>query len=150
FWGPISNLPKDFSDGDRQRLSAAYRTMIADQLLPAYRELRAFINDEYLPATRDSVGIDKLPDGQAWYAYNARNTTTTDMSPAAIHQIGLDEVERIHGEIRKLMAETGFKGSLQDFFKFMQNDPRFSFKDEAALLSYYRALEARVNKRVPE
>lgn len=150
FWGPIKTMPADFSAADKQRLTAAYRTMIADQLLPAYRELRAFINDEYLPATRDSVGLDKLPEGQAWYAYNARNTTTTDMSPAEIHQLGLDEVARIHGEIRKLMAETGFKGSLQDFFKFMQNDPRFSFKDEAALLAYYRGLEARINKRVPE
>ncbi|MET0654752.1 MAG: DUF885 family protein [Pseudoxanthomonas sp.] len=150
FWSPIKTLPGDFSAADRQRLTAAYRTMIADQLLPAYRELRAFINDEYLPATRDSVGLDKLPEGQAWYAYNARNTTTTDMSPAQIHQLGLDEVARIHGEIRKLMAETGFKGSLQEFFKFMQTDPRFSFKDEPALLAYYRALEARINKRIPE
>ncbi|NDK39643.1 DUF885 family protein [Pseudoxanthomonas gei] len=150
FWGPVKSLPADFSAADKQRLTAAYRTMIADRMLPAYRKLRAFINDEYLPATRDSVGLDKLPDGQAWYAYNARNTTTTEMSPAEIHQLGLDEVARIHGEIRKLMAETGFKGSLQDFFKFMQNDPRFSFKDEPALLAYYRALEARINKRIPE
>ncbi|MET0809209.1 MAG: DUF885 family protein, partial [Pseudoxanthomonas sp.] len=150
FWGPVKSLPADFSAADKQRLTAAYRTMIADRMLPAYRKLRAFINDEYLPATRDSVGLDKLPDGQAWYAYNARNTTTTEMSPAEIHQLGLDEVARIHGEIRKLMAETGFKGSLQDFFKFMQDDPRFSFKDEPALLAYYRALEARINKRVPE
>ncbi|KAF1707601.1 DUF885 domain-containing protein [Pseudoxanthomonas sacheonensis] len=150
FWGPIKNLPADFSAADKQRLTADYRKMIGEQLLPAYRKLRAFINDEYLPATRDSVGLDKLPDGLAWYAYNARNSTTTDMSPDAIHQLGLSEVARIHGEIRKLMAETGFKGSLQDFFKFMQNDPRFSFKDEPALLAYYRALEARINKRIPE
>ncbi len=150
FWGPIKSLPADFSAADKQRLTAAYRTMIADQLLPAYRELRAFINDEYLPATRDSVGLDKLPDGLAWYAFNAKNSTTTDMSPAEIHQLGLDEVARIHDEIRKLMVETGFKGSLQDFFKFMQTDPRFNFKDEPALLAYYRALEARINKRVPE
>ena len=150
FWGPIKNLPADFSAADKQRLTAAYRTMIADQLIPAYRELRAFINDEYLPATRDSVGLDKLPDGLAWYAFNAKNSTTTEMSPAEIHQLGLDEVARIHGEIRKLMAETGFKGSLQDFFKFMQDDPRFSFKDEPALLAYYRALEDRINKRIPE
>ncbi len=150
FWGPIKNLPADFSASDKQRLTAAYRTMIADQLLPAYRELRAFINDEYLPATRDSVGLDKLPDGLAWYAYNAKNSTTTDMSPAQIHQLGLDEVARIHGEIRKLMVETGFKGSLQEFFTFMQTDPRFNFKDEPALLAYYRALEDRINKRVPE
>lgn len=150
FWGPIKNMPADFSAADKQRLTAAYTRMIGEQLVPAYRKLRAFINDEYLPATRDSVGLDKLPDGLAWYAYNARNSTTTDMSPDAIHQLGLSEVARIHGEIRKLMAETGFKGSLQDFFKFMQNDPQFSFKDEPALLAYYRALEARINKRIPE
>jgi uncharacterized protein (DUF885 family) len=150
FWGPVKNMPADFSAADKQRLTAAYRKMIGEQLIPAYRKLRAFINDEYLPATRDSVGLDKLPNGLAWYAFNARNSTTTDMSPDAIHQLGLSEVARIHGEIRKLMAETGFKGSLQDFFKFMQNDPRFSFKDEPALLAYYRALEARINKRIPE
>ena len=150
FWGPVKNMPADFSDADKQRLTAAYRSLIAEKLLPAYRELRAFINDEYLPATRDSVGLDKLPDGEAWYAHRARNSTTTDMSPAQIHQLGLDEVERIHGEIRKLMVEAEFKGTLQEFFRFMQDDPRFSFKDEASLLAFYRGLEAKVNLRVRE
>ncbi|HEY5971330.1 MAG TPA: DUF885 family protein, partial [Pseudoxanthomonas sp.] len=110
FWGPITNLPKDFSDADKQRLTTAYRDMIGQQLMPAYRELRAFINDEYLPATRESVGVDKLPNGQAWYAFNARQRTTTDMTPAQIHDLGLSEVARIHSEIRKVMAEVGFKG----------------------------------------
>ncbi|KRD30491.1 hypothetical protein ASE35_17385 [Lysobacter sp. Root916] len=150
FWGPITNLPKDFSDADKQRLTAAYREMIASRLLPAYKKLRTFINDEYLPATRDSVGIDKLPNGQAWYAFNARQRTTTNLSPAQIHQIGLDEVARIHGEIRKVMTQVGFKGSLQDFFKFMQTDPRFSFKTEDALLAHYRALEAKINQKIPQ
>lgn len=150
FWGPVKNLPADFSVADKQRLTAAYRAMIGEQLLPAYRKLRAFINDEYLPATRDSVGLDTLPDGQAWYAHRARNSTTTDMSPAQIHQLGLDEVERIHGQIRKLMVEAEFKGTLQEFFRFMQDDPRFSFKDEASLLAFYRGLEAKVNLRVRE
>ncbi|KRA21256.1 DUF885 family protein [Lysobacter sp. Root604] len=150
FWGPITNLPKDFSDADKQRLTAAYREMIASRLLPAYKKLRTFINDEYLPATRDSVGIDKLPNGQAWYAFNARQRTTTNLSPAQIHQIGLDEVARIHGEIRKVMTQVGFKGSLQDFFKFMQTDPRFSFKSEDALLAHYRALEAKINQKIPQ
>ncbi|KQZ59923.1 MULTISPECIES: DUF885 family protein [unclassified Lysobacter] len=150
FWGPITNLPKDFSDADKQRLTAAYREMIGTRLMPAYKKLRAFINDEYLPATRDSVGLDKLPNGQAWYAFNARQRTTTDLSPAQIHQIGLDEVARIHGEIRKVMTQVGFKGSLQDFFKFMQTDPRFGFKSEDALLAHYRALEAKINQKIPQ
>jgi uncharacterized protein (DUF885 family) len=150
FWGPIKALPADFAPAEKQRITQAYRTMIADRLMPAYRELRDFIRDEYLPATRSTVALEALPNGKQWYAYNARNSTTTDMSPARIHQLGLDEVARIHGEIRKLMAQTGFTGSLQDFFKFMQTGPRFSFKDEESLLKHYRAIEARINARISE
>ncbi|WP_242113144.1 DUF885 domain-containing protein [Luteimonas aquatica] len=149
-WGPIRSMPAGFGEADRKRLAQAYREMIATRILPAFRKLRGFIADEYLPKARESVGLDKLPDGAAWYAFNARQSTTTGMSPDEIHRIGLDEVARIHGEIRKIMAETGFKGSLQDFFEFMKSDPKFGFKTEDALLAYYRALEARINKRVPE
>jgi uncharacterized protein (DUF885 family) len=150
FWGPIERMPASFSAEDRQRLTAAYRAMIGTELMPAYTRLRAFINDEYLPATRASVGLDKLPDGEAWYAFNARMRTTTDMSPAQIHALGLSEVARIHGEIRKVMVQVGFKGSLQAFFTFMQDDPRFGFKNEDALLAHYRALEAKINQKIPE
>ncbi|WP_343226337.1 DUF885 domain-containing protein [Marilutibacter chinensis] len=150
FWGPVRNFPEDFSDTDRQRLTEAYRSLIANQLMPAYRKLRAYIVDEYMPHTRASAGMDALPGGDAWYAYRVRASTTTDLSPARIHQIGLDEVARIHGEIRKVMAEVGFEGSLQDFFRFMQTDPRFSFESEDALLAYYRGLEDKINHKVPE
>lgn len=149
FWGPVANMPKEFSEADRTRLTAAYRDMIEKQVMPSYRKLRAFINDEYLPATRDTYGIDRLPDGQAWYAYSAKASTTTDLTPAQIHDIGLAEVARIHGEIRKIMAETGFKGSLQDFFQFMRTDKRFEYASEEDLLKHYRGLEAKINERVP-
>ncbi|MGO4223284.1 DUF885 family protein [Lysobacter sp. TAF61] len=150
FWGPVKAFPTGISDADKQRLTAEYKAMIEGQLMPAYRELRAFINDVYLPATRTTSGLDALPNGAAWYAYNARNTTTTSLTPAQIHQIGLDEVTRIHGEITTVIAQTGFKGSMKEFFKFVQSDPRFSFKDEPALLAYYRGLEAKINEKIPE
>ncbi|QGW64484.1 DUF885 family protein [Lysobacter soli] len=149
FWGPITNMPKEFSDADRTRLTDAYRKMIAEQLMPAYKKLRAFVNDEYLPKTRDTFGLDKLPNGQAWYAFNAKQSTTTDLTPAQIHQIGLDEVARIHGEMQKVMTEVGFKGSLQDFFKYVQTDKKFEFKSQDELLKYYRGLEAKINEKVP-
>ncbi len=150
FWGPVKAMPADFSAADKARLTDAYRTMIGQQVLPSFKKLRDFIANEYMPATRDSVGMDKLPNGAEWYAFNVRQTTTTDLTPAQIHQIGLDEVARIHGEIRQVMKEVGFKGSLQDFFKFMRTDKRFNFKSEDELLKYYRALEARINTRIPE
>ncbi|WP_101925817.1 MULTISPECIES: DUF885 family protein [Luteimonas] len=150
FWGPLAQFPDEVPEAERERLTAAFRTLIVDQLNPAMQRQRDFIADEYLPQTRDSVGIDALPDGMAWYAYSARQQTTTTLAPDAIHQIGLDEVARIHGEIRGVMTEVGFDGSLQDFFRFMQSDKRFEFRSEDALLAAYRALEAKVETRVPE
>ncbi|MBW3549304.1 MAG: DUF885 family protein [Proteobacteria bacterium] len=150
FWRPIETLPEDFSDAEKQRITAEYRTMIQDELMPAYREMREFIAQEYLPATRESSGMAALPGGEAWYAFNARNSTTTDLTPAQIHQIGLDEVERIHGEIRGVMETVGFEGTMQEFFEFMKTDPQFTFETEEALLVYYRSLEDKVNQKVPE
>lgn len=150
FWGPVANMPKEFSAADRERLARDYRALIAGELMPAYRKLRAFINDEYLPATRETVGLDALPDGKAWYAFAARQSTTTDLTPAQIHDIGLREVDRIHGEIRKVMQQVGFKGSLQDFFEYMRTEPSFAFASEDELLAYYRGLEKTVNAGVPK
>ena len=150
FWGPIKSLPADFPQADKERLTAAFRTLIADELMPAIKKQRDFIANEYLPATRETVGLDSLPDGKAWYTFNAKESTTTAQTPEQIHEIGLKEVERIHGEMRKVMEEVGFKGSLQDFFKFMQNDKQFEFKSEPALLEHYRGLEAKINANVPK
>ncbi|MBS0200433.1 MAG: DUF885 family protein [Proteobacteria bacterium] len=150
FWGPIKQMPASFSAADKARLSKEYRAMIANDIMPAFRKLRAYIANDYLPKTRDSVGLDKLPDGAAWYAFDVRQTTTTDLTPAQIHDLGLSEVERIHGEMQQVMTEVGFKGSLQDFFKFMREDKQFQFKSEDELLKYYRGLEAKIMKRIPE
>ena len=150
FWGPIASMPADFSAADKARLTAAYRAMIEGGMLPSFKKLRNFIANDYLPATRDSVGMDKLPSGADWYAYNVRQTTTTDLTPAQIHQIGLDEVARIHGDIRQVMKDVGFKGSLQEFFEFMRTDKRFEYASEEELLKHYRGLEAKIDQRVGE
>ncbi len=150
FWGPIKNFPADFSTADKTRLTDAFSRMVGGQLMPAYQRLRGFIADEYLAKTRVTAGLDALPNGKAWYEYNVRQNTTTSMTPDEIHALGLCEVARLHQEIRGVMAQVKFAGSLQDFFKFMQEDPRFNFKDEAALLSFYRGLEAKINLKIPE
>lgn len=144
FYKPITQLPAGFSAADKPRITAAYTTMIRDSLMPAYSGLRDFIRFEYLAQTRNSVGLGALPQGKAWYAYQVRNSTTTNLTPEQIHRIGLDEVARIHGEMRKVIKALGFKGDLQKFFKFLDTDPRFEFKDEAALLAHYNNLRGKV------
>ncbi|WP_146909046.1 DUF885 domain-containing protein [Arenimonas daejeonensis] len=150
FWRPIAEMPEDFSAEDKARLTEAYRALVADQLMPAYRDLRAFVNDEYLPACRDTVSLSALPDGEAWYAYRVKQSTTTDLTPAQIHDIGLAEVARIHGEMDAVMQQTGFKGTREEFFEFVTKDKQFEFATEEELLVAYRALEAKVNEKTGE
>ena len=140
FWRPIANMPEDFSDEDKARLTEAYRTAIETQLVPAYSRVHDYIRDEYIPNIRETVGLYDLPNGDNWYAFLVRRTTTTDLTPDEIHDIGLAEVARIHEEMRGVMEETGFEGDLKDFFEFMNTDEQFYFDTEEELLTAYNDL----------
>jgi len=150
YWGPVRNLPADFSAADRERVTAAYRAAIETKIVPSYRKLRDFMRDDYLPKCRTSVGLDALPDGKAWYEYRVREITTTNYTPAQIHEIGLREVARIRGEMLGVMTTVGFKGSLDDFFKYLNTDARFTFTDRDALIAGYDAIRTRVNPQLPK
>ena len=146
FYAPISNMPAEFSAADRNRLTAAYEDAIENKIVPAYERLRNFIGDDYMEAARSTVGLYDLPRGSEWYAYNIRRITTTDLTPDEIHQIGLDEVARIHDEMRGVMAEVGFEGDLQDFFELMNNDEQFYFDEPEELIQGYRDMSERVSE----
>jgi uncharacterized protein (DUF885 family) len=150
FWIPIKNMPADFSAADKKRLTEQYRQLISKKITPAIQSLHRFVKNDYLPACRDSVGMQSLPYGQAIYAYNAKLSTTTDQTPAQLHAIGLAEVDRIHREIRGIMKQVKFKGNLQEFFQFMDSDKRFLYKDEKALLDQFNALRVKVDKKIPQ
>jgi uncharacterized protein (DUF885 family) len=149
FWTPIRNLPADISEADKQRISAEYKRMIEYRIMPAYRALRGFIATEYLPACRDSDGRAALPDGAQWYAYEVRQSTTTELTPAQIHQIGLNDVADLQQRIKEVMKQVKFRGSMQKFFRYMHNDERFVFSSEEQMLGYYRSLQAKVDANVP-
>jgi len=150
YWGPIGNMPADFSAADRERLTQAYRAAIETKVVPSYRRLHGFMRDEYVPKARASHGMEGLPDGKAWYAYNVKRITTTNYTPEQIHQIGLDEVKRIHGEMAGVMKQVGFKGTLDEFFKFLNTDPQFFFDKREDLIAGYDVLRKRVNPQLPQ
>ena len=150
YWGPVRRLPADFPAADRERLEAAYRAAIESKIVPSYRRLHDFMRDEYLPQCRTSVGLDALPDGKAWYEYNVRSITTTDYTPAQIHEIGKREVARIHGEMQGVMQKVGFKGSLDEFFVFLNNDPQFFWPSREALVQGYVDIKNRVDPQLPK
>ena len=139
FYKPFQNFPPAFSAADKDRLTAAAKQAITADVLPAFKRFRDFMEKEYVPASFDQVGAWQVPNGDATYAYLADSMTTTKFTPAQIHEIGLQEVQRIRVEMEKIKDQTGFKGSMQDFFKFLRSDPRFYYKSEDELLEYTRA-----------
>jgi len=150
FWSPVKSMPEGISSADRERIAAAYRKAIAEQIVPAYRGMRDYLQNEYLPHARKAVGLHAQPDGRAWYDYMIKVNTTTALSADAIHEMGLSEVKRIRGEMEKVMREVGFKGTLAEWFEYVKNDDRFYYDDEEELLDGYRAIESRMNAAVPK
>ena len=155
FWGPIAKLPKDFPAADRERLTAAFRTMITTQLIPAYKRLRAYIADEYLPKTRETFGMGALPNGAAWYAHKVHDNTTRSLSPAQVHQIGLDEVARIQDGMREVARELGYPKpvktlpELKAFFDWVKARDDMYFKSREDLLKAYQDFGANVAPKLP-
>jgi uncharacterized protein (DUF885 family) len=151
FYAPFKRMPKDIPAEVQQRLQAEARAAIAGTVIPAYRRFKGYVVKEYLPQCRSTVGASSLPQGGEWYAFMARYHTTTSLTPDQIHQIGLDEVARIRGEMETIKAQTGFKGSLKAYFRFLRSDPRFFYKasEGERLLADYRAIAKRIDGELP-
>ena len=145
FYVPVKKFPANFSEADRTRLSEAYRKIVADKITPAFIKLHAFVEKEYLPAARDTTGLGSIPGGAAMYAYRARESTTTTMSPEEIHQTGLREVARIRGEMEKVRQQVGFTGDLDAFLQSIVTNPKLRpFKTEEEVIEAYRVIQKRV------
>ena len=149
FWSPILNFPAGLPVADRKRLTAAYDAKIRTQVMPAYRRLHHYLQAEYLPRARDTVGMSELPNGASWYAYLVRYHTTTAMTPDEIHDLGLREVARIRAEMQRVMAQAGHDGDLPSFLDALRADPALHYSDPAELLAGYEALRSRVDSALP-
>ncbi len=149
FYGPVRNMPESFSEEDKKRLSSAYVEAIKAIVVPSYKKIHDFIEQKYLPAARDTHGMVGLPNGKDWYAFKVKQTTSTDLTPDEIHQIGLDEVARIHQEMQNVMDEVKFTGSLQKFFEFTKNSKQFIFDDKQAMLDAYESLREQLDQAAP-
>jgi uncharacterized protein (DUF885 family) len=144
FYKPFKNLPSSISSTEQAALRAEARAAISQSVMPAYRKLLGFIQNDYLPRARTTISAHDLPDGDAFYRAQVREYTTTDMTPEQIHRLGLSEVARIDAEMQKVMRESGFKGSMPEFLKFLKSDPQFYAKTPDELLG----VSAYVTKRV--
>jgi uncharacterized protein (DUF885 family) len=140
FYKPFEHFSSEIPAADQQQLSQEARHAIEQQVVPAYKKFKEFFAKEYLPACFDQVGIWQVPHGDELYAYDVRRYTTTDLTPDQVHEIGLKEVARIRAEMDRVMQQTGFKGTREEFFKFLRTDPQFYYKSPDDLFEAYKAM----------
>jgi uncharacterized protein (DUF885 family) len=148
-FGPLKALPAHVPAAEQERLRAAALAAIEAQALPAYRKLADFFRNEYMAAPRASIGISEVPGGRDFYRALVRYHTTLDTTPEAVHQVGLDEVARIRGEMEAVIAETGFAGDFAEFLHYLRTDPSFYAQSEEELLMRAAWLAKRADDAMP-
>ncbi|MBH0041080.1 DUF885 domain-containing protein [Pseudoalteromonas sp. SWXJZ10B] len=149
FWGPIKKLPDSFSAQQKQKITAQYRELIMQHLLPAYKSMSDFLANQYIPNSRESVGYSDLPNGKAWYEYQIKKNTTLSLSADEIHEIGLSEVSRILSEMKKVKETVGFKGELSEFFDHLRNSDEFYYNTPEELIAAYENVKKKIDARLP-
>jgi len=134
FYAPFNRFADAVAAEDRQRLAGAAQEAIRTTVVPAFERLQTFVNKEYLSASRATVGIWDTPNGADFYRNRVEWFTTTHLSPQEIHAIGLKEVDRIHAQMLKIIAQVGFNGSFAEFLTQLRTDPKFRYSSSDELL----------------
>ena len=134
---------------EAEELQNEVKDFIQNVLNPTYQELYDFLVNEYLPKSRDSIGISDVPNGKEWYEYLARYHTTTDLTPDEIHEIGLREVAKIRAEMEGIIEQVGWDGDFNSFLQYLRTDPRFYFETGEELLQAYRAMSKEIDAYMP-
>ncbi|KAA1153245.1 DUF885 domain-containing protein [Pseudoalteromonas distincta] len=149
FWRPIKKLPESFSAQQKQKITAQYRQLIMQHLVPAYKSMSDFLANQYIANSRESVGYSDLPNGKAWYEYQIKKNTTLSLSADEIHDIGLSEVSRILSEMKKVKETVGFKGELSEFFDHLRDSDEFYYDTPEELIAAYENVKKKIDARLP-
>lgn len=149
FYTTIKSFPKDFSSEQKENLKKEYTAAIKEKLEPQFKKMTAFLKNEYLPASRSTSGIGSLPNGAEMYKFYVKQQTTTDKTPAEIHEIGLKEVARIKSEMEKVKQQVGFKGTINEFFEHVRTKPELmSFKKPENVIANFERIYSVIKPNV--
>ena len=149
YYSPFLELPATLSQQQKDSVLAAAEKAISKNVVPQFKRVKRFFEEEYLPAARKSIGVSEIPGGSEYYQNRLNYYTTLDLSAEEIHQKGLEEVARINAEMKKIIAETGFEGSFADFIHFLRTDEQFYAKTGEELLKEARDISKRIDAQLP-
>ena len=146
---PFKKFPSSFSDDDKKRLTDETTSTVNNEVFPAYKQFAAFITADYIPYTRTTLSINSLGGGKRRYQATLRRFTTTDLTAAQIHEIGLKEVDRITGEMAALAKANGYK-DLASFRDHIENDPKYQAVSADAIVEDFRKYINQMQPHLPE
>lgn len=149
FMQPVNKFPAEFSDADKLRLRAAIVDAITQQVIPTYQKFAVFVRNDYAPHGRKEVGLWSLPDGAERYKKMVKNSTTTDLTPEYIHQLGLREVKRIEGQMLVVAKKLGY-ADLKSFNAMVLTNPDLHPKSRQEILDLYTKYTAQMYTKLPE
>jgi len=150
FYQPFNNLPKTLTSTQKDSVLIAAKVAITTNVIPQFKLVKTFFEDEYFPKTRTSIGISETPNGNAYYQNRINYyTTSTQYSADDIHSIGLQEVARIKTEMEKIISELNFQGSFSEFLNFLRTDPQFYATSPEQLLMIARDMAKRADEQLP-
>ena len=146
---PLKKFPASFSDADKKRLTDEITSTVNDEVFPAYKQFAAFVTSDYIPHCRTTLSINSLGGGTRRYQATLRRFTTTDLTAAQIHEIGLKEVHRITEEMAALAKANGYK-DLASFRDHIENDPKYRPPSADAIVEDFRKYIAQMEPQLPE
>ncbi|MFU8811872.1 MAG: DUF885 domain-containing protein [Balneolaceae bacterium] len=147
---PFRELPPSINDKTADELREEAIEAIGEQVIPQYRELLRFLREEYIPAASPTPGITDVPGGEPYYRYLVEMFTTMDITPEEVHQIGLQEVERIRDEMMEIVEETGFGEDFDRFVNFLRTDSQFYAASEEELMKETAWVAKQMDGKLPE
>lgn len=149
FWGPMTMLPDSFSDEEKARLTSEYEQATQD-IYDATTRMRDFLQTEYLPVARETIGLSDMKGGAKLYELMVEGSTTLPLTPDELHELGLREVKRVKSDMLAIKDEVGFDGTLNELFDFVRTDPQFKPESREALTQSYYRIGKEVDKKIGE
>jgi len=148
FAEPFKKFPASISDADQKRLREQGLAAIRESVLPAYQKFTAFVRDEYAPKGRTEPGVWALPDGAERYAFRVKESTTTNLTPEEIHQIGLEQVKEIEGRMLEVIHQLGY-ADLKSFAASLPDNPKVHVHSREEILDLYRKYIDQMYQKLP-
>ena len=138
------------SSNEKNSLIEKAKELIVNKINPAYKQLNDFLIKEYLPQSRNSIGISGVPGGKEYYEYLTRYFTTTNLTPDEIHDLGLKEIKRIRSEMEEIIKKVEWEGDFDSFLNYLRTSPRFYYDNPEDLFNAYLIMSKTIDPLLPK